>query len=55
MNAIGYIRRSTNRQEESLEQQRAKLDIFAKARGWNLAQVYQDDAIIPSDHHFTWM
>jgi site-specific DNA recombinase len=43
--AIGYVRRSTNRQEESLEQQREKLEAFAQARGWQLAQVYADDAI----------
>jgi hypothetical protein len=43
--AIGYVRRSTNRQEESLEQQREKLEAFAQARGWELVQVYADDAI----------
>ena len=32
--AIGYVRRSTNRQEDSLEQQREKLHSFAAARGW---------------------
>ena len=45
MNAIGYIRRSTNRQEESLDQQRSKLQGFAAAHGWTLAEVYVDDAI----------
>ena len=49
MNAIGYIRRSTNRQEESLDQQRAKLQGFASAHGWNLLEVYADDAISGSD------
>ena len=29
VNAIGYVRRSTNRQEESLDQQRAKLEAGA--------------------------
>src|SRR5579862_8072461 len=47
--AIGYVRRSTNRQEESLDQQRQKLESFAKARGWTLAQIYVDDAISGSD------
>ncbi len=49
MNAIGYIRRSTNRQEESLDQQRSKLQAFAAAHGWNLLEVYADDAISGSD------
>ena len=49
INAIGYVRRSTNRQEESLDQQRAKLQSFALARGWKIVQVYVDDAISGSD------
>ncbi len=47
--ALGYIRRSTDRQEESLDQQRAKLEAFAKAKGWTLAAVYCDDAVSGSD------
>src|SRR5687767_12967912 len=47
--AIGYVRRSTDRQEESLDQQRAKLEAFAQARGWQLMHVYVDDAISGSD------
>ncbi len=47
--AIGYIRRSTDRQEESLDQQRAKLEAYAKQRGWELTHVYSDDAITGSD------
>lgn len=47
--AIGYIRRSTEHQEESLNQQRAKLEEFSKARGWKLAEVYVDDAISGSN------
>ena len=49
MNAIGYIRRSTNRQEESLDQQRSKLQGFAAAHGWTLSEIYVDDAISGSD------
>ena len=49
--AIGYVRRSTNRQEESLEQQRAKLQNFAQGRGWELVEVYADDAISGSQMH----
>lgn len=47
--AIGYVRRSTDRQEESLEQQRAKLEAFATERGWELVEVYADDAISGSE------
>jgi site-specific DNA recombinase len=48
-NAIGYIRRSTDRQEESLDQQRAQLEAFAQKNGWTLKDVYCDDAISGSD------
>jgi DNA invertase Pin-like site-specific DNA recombinase len=47
--AIGYVRRSTDRQEESLEQQRAQLEAFAKSKGWTLAQVFEDDAVSGSE------
>jgi hypothetical protein len=47
--AIGYIRCSTDRQEESLAQQRTKLEAFALAKGWTLETVYVDDAISGSD------
>jgi DNA invertase Pin-like site-specific DNA recombinase len=47
--AIGYVRRSTNRQEESLEQQREKLAAFAASKGWTLTKIYEDDAISGSD------
>ncbi len=47
--AIGYVRRSSDRQEESLDQQRAKLEAFANQHGWQLECVYSDDAISGSD------
>lgn len=45
----GYVRRSTDRQEESLEQQRERLREFAASRGWALVRIYEDDAISGSD------
>src|SRR5262245_8872095 len=47
--AIGYVRRSTDRQEESLDQQRTRLAEFAKAKGWQLVEVFEDDAISGSE------
>ena len=47
--AIGYIRRSSDKQDESLDQQRAKLEAYAKSKGWTLRTVYTDDAISGSE------
>ncbi len=47
--AIGYVRRSTDRQEESLDQQRAQLHAYAKSHGWELVAIYEDDAISGSE------
>jgi DNA invertase Pin-like site-specific DNA recombinase len=47
--AIGYVRRSTDKQDMSLEQQRQKLQQFAGSRGWTLSHVFDDDAISGSD------
>ena len=50
-NVIGYVRRSSDRQEESLEQQRAKLEAYAQSKGWQLKAIYSDDAISGSEMH----
>jgi site-specific DNA recombinase len=47
--AVGYVRRSTDRQEESLAQQRSQLAQFAKSRDWQLAEIFEDDAISGSE------
>lgn len=47
--AIGYIRRSTDKQDESLDQQRSTLEAFARSKGWQLVHVYVDDAISGSE------
>ena len=47
--AIGYVRRSSDRQDESLEQQRAKLEAYAQVQGWTLKAIYTDDAISGSE------
>ena len=49
INAIGYVRRSTDRQEESLAQQREQLQAYAASHGMQLVAVYEDDAISGSD------
>lgn len=49
MHAVGYVRRSTDKQEMSLEQQRSKLEQFAAARGFKLAKIFSDDAISGSE------
>jgi DNA invertase Pin-like site-specific DNA recombinase len=47
--AIGYVRRSTEKQDLSLEQQREKLHAFAVSRGLELVEVFEDDAISGSE------
>ncbi len=43
--AVGYIRRSTEKQERSLEDQKKAIDKFAKNNGFELLKFYEDDAI----------
>lgn len=47
--AIGYIRCSTDRQDDSLDQQRTKLEHFAADKGWTLVEVFADGALSGSD------
>lgn len=47
--AIGYVRRSTDRQDESLDQQRQRLHAFAESKGWELVAIHEDDAISASE------
>ncbi len=43
--AVGYIRRSTDMQEQSLDDQRREIERYAAAKGYQLLRFYEDDAI----------
>ncbi|MDP8239965.1 MAG: recombinase family protein [Candidatus Hatepunaea meridiana] len=43
--AIGYLRRSTDRQEQSISDQRRVIEAYAVNNGYNLLNYYTDDAI----------
>jgi len=43
--AVGYVRRSTDRQEQSIEDQKKALDTYAIENNLSLAKFYVDDAI----------
>jgi site-specific DNA recombinase len=43
--AVGYLRRSTNRQEQSIGDQKAALDRHAQDHGYSILRFYTDDAI----------
>ena len=43
--AVGYVRRSTDRQEQSIEDQKKALQDYATEHGLRLAKFYVDDAI----------
>ncbi|MCE5324867.1 MAG: recombinase family protein [Planctomycetaceae bacterium] len=47
--AVGYIRRSTDKQDLSLEQQEAKLREYALSQGWEMVEVFADDAVSGSE------
>jgi hypothetical protein len=43
--AVAYVRRSTDRQEQSIADQRAAIEAYAVERGFELLRYYVDDAI----------
>jgi len=43
--AVGYLRRSTDKQEQSLEDQKREILAFAKREGLEIVRWYTDDAI----------
>src|SRR6266849_4342506 len=43
--AAGYVRRSTDRQEQSLGDQRKAIGIFAEQHGYSIVKWFEDDAI----------
>lgn len=43
--AVGYLRRSTDRQEHSIADQQAALERFASEPGVTVARYYTDDAL----------
>ena len=43
--AVGYVRRSTNKQEESLDVQRGLIEDFAAREGFRIIRWYVDDAV----------
>ncbi len=43
--AIGYLRRSTDRQEQSLGDQQAAIERHAREHGFEILRFYEDDAI----------
>ena len=43
--AVGYLRRSTSRQERSLQDQRREIENYAKQNGYRILRWYTDDGI----------
>src|SRR5437867_12288655 len=43
--AVGYLRRSTNRQEQSIGDQKAAIERHAREQGYAILRFYTDDAI----------
>jgi len=47
--AVGYLRRSSDKQEQSLPDQKREIIKYAKANGYRVLRWYQDDAISGDD------
>src|SRR3989454_6697118 len=43
--AVGYLRRSTNRQEQSIGDQRSAIERYAQEHGFGVLRFYTDDAV----------
>lgn len=43
--AVGYVRTSTDRQDNSVADQRHRIEQYCSARGWDLAGVYVDQGV----------
>ena len=48
-NAVLYLRRSTEKQEQSIDDQRKVLEAYAKAEGYSILEEYTDDAVSGAD------
>ncbi len=51
MSAVGYLRRSTEKQEQSLTDQRTQIERYAADNGFRVVRWYQDDGISGDDTH----
>lgn len=47
--SVGYLRRSTEKQEQSLTDQRREIERYAEANGYRIVRWYQDDGISGDD------
>src|SRR5262245_13087553 len=47
--AVGYLRRSTEKQEKSLDDQKAEITRYATANGYEILRWYTDDGISGDD------
>src|SRR5262245_33002952 len=45
ISAVAYLRRSTSRQEKSLDDQRTEIEQYAAANGYHILRWFQDDGI----------